>query len=309
MKFNYEGLSERSGVYKIVNNSNGRIYIGSAKEFKSRWKGHENSLRNNKHSNKFLQGDFNKCGTEAFEFFILQVTSGTKEERLAIEEIYIKQYYDKQDLCYNFCKVALSPEGTFPRDSEERKLKRSEAFKNTWANPASREGMIEKLKERAAEPEYKTTRSAASKVQWNLRKEEMSAAIKAGKKENLKEYFFVSPEGTEHKGSNIMEFAASMNLDYRALYEVASNKAESHKGWRNGNKYQGPFNKVLHRATTHTTEKYRNVSIVSKDGVVLTGSLPEIASKAGLISKSLAPVIRGEKESLHGWKLYNPSKI
>ena len=87
MEFKYEGNSLKSGVYKITNTANGRVYYGSAKEFKRRWKGHEYSLRSGKHSNRFLLADYNKCGTDAFVFEVLEIVDGTKEERLLKETI------------------------------------------------------------------------------------------------------------------------------------------------------------------------------------------------------------------------------
>ena len=94
MEFRYEGKSLKAGIYKITNTQNGRIYIGSAKEFKRRWKQHFKSLETNKHHNKFLQADFVKCGEQAFLFEVLEVVEGTREERLAKEEVYLKQWFE-----------------------------------------------------------------------------------------------------------------------------------------------------------------------------------------------------------------------
>ena len=122
MEYKYEGHSLKSGIYKITNKLNGRIYIGSAKEFKERWKQHSYSLRNQKHSNKFLQADFNKCGEEAFIFEVVEITDGkTKEERLLVEEVYIKQYYDKGDKCYNLCDRAISRENIKSKNQRQHK--------------------------------------------------------------------------------------------------------------------------------------------------------------------------------------------
>lgn len=44
MEYNNEEYSLKSGVYKITNKINGRIYIGSAKEFKQRCKQHRIGL-------------------------------------------------------------------------------------------------------------------------------------------------------------------------------------------------------------------------------------------------------------------------
>ena len=51
MEYHYQNNLYKSGIYKITNKLNGRIYIGSSKLFKLRWKQHSKALRNNKHSN------------------------------------------------------------------------------------------------------------------------------------------------------------------------------------------------------------------------------------------------------------------
>lgn len=148
MEYRYEGHSLKSGIYKITNKLNGRIYIGSAKRFKERWQSHAYSLRKQKHSNKFLQADFNKCGEEAFVFEVIEVTEGkSKEERLLIEEKYIKEYYDKKgNTCYNLTTRAVSPEGCELKNSEETKIKRSNASKAQWENTNRREKHINDMR-------------------------------------------------------------------------------------------------------------------------------------------------------------------
>lgn len=111
MEYKYEGNSLKSGVYKLTNKTNNRLYIGSAKEFKERWNQHAASLRRNKHHNKYLQADFNKCGEEAFVFEVIEVIEGTKEDRLVVEQRHIDVHYGKSK-CYNLNKDASSPQGT-----------------------------------------------------------------------------------------------------------------------------------------------------------------------------------------------------
>ena len=144
MEYKYEGHSFKSGIYKIINKLNGRIYVGSAKRFIERWQSHTSSLRNQKHQNKFLQADFNKCGEEAFVFEVLEVTEGkSKEERLLIEEGYIKQHYDSGDMCYNLCDRAISRDGCKDKDPEKTRLKRSESSKKMWQNEEYRQKQVE----------------------------------------------------------------------------------------------------------------------------------------------------------------------
>lgn len=111
MEFIYGGLSKSGGLYKITNKINGRTYYGSTKCFQVRWSRHATSIKHGKHSNKFLQADFNKCGTDAFIFEVLEVVEGTREDRLLKEEVYLKQYFDNGKQCYNLCDRAISREG------------------------------------------------------------------------------------------------------------------------------------------------------------------------------------------------------
>lgn len=152
MEYKYEGHSLKSGIYKITNKLNGRIYVGSAKEFKVRWKSHTYSLRAKKHSNRYLQADFDKCGEEAFMFEVLEVTEGkSKEERLLVEEGYLKQHYDSGDKCYNLCARAISREGFKAKDPEETRLKHSESSKKMWQNEAYRQNQVEVQRVRMVE--------------------------------------------------------------------------------------------------------------------------------------------------------------
>lgn len=80
---------------------NDRIYIGSAKEFKQRCNQHHVRLIKKKHSNSFLQSDFNKCGEGAFVFEVIEIVEGPQENRLLVEQTYIEQHYDNQRQCYN----------------------------------------------------------------------------------------------------------------------------------------------------------------------------------------------------------------
>lgn len=104
MEYKYEGHSLESGVYKLTNKFNGRIYIGSTHRFKKRWSEHTKRLRNGKHSNKFLQADYNKCGDDAFVFEVIEVIEGPQENRLLVEQRYIDQHYDDQEQCYNLTR-------------------------------------------------------------------------------------------------------------------------------------------------------------------------------------------------------------
>lgn len=151
VKLNYEGNSLKGGIYKIVNCHNGRIYIGSAARFKTRWQhGHARSLEAGKHKNKFLQADFNKCKEELghddfLEFHVIQLMeNATKEERKIAEQEWIDRYFDGGNQCYNLQrKAVLSREDVPSRNPFVTFDKKSKAAKGKNTHLS---GMLESAK-------------------------------------------------------------------------------------------------------------------------------------------------------------------
>lgn len=131
MKNIFNGVANKPGVYKIINTTNGRIYIGSAKRFNQRASEHRRRLEKCKHHNKFLQHDFNKCGSDAFEFHVVEVVLGTRQERTVAEQKYVDLSYDNQKLCYNLRKRTKSSERK--SCSEETRKLISENSKTMWS--------------------------------------------------------------------------------------------------------------------------------------------------------------------------------
>lgn len=141
MEFLYEGNSLKGGVYKITNKLNGRVYIGSAKEFKERSKQHAKSLEKGKHHNRFLQADYNKCGPEVFCFSILEIVEGDKLARTTAEQKYVNETYDHGDQCYNLHKDTISYQGERKACLEETKKKIGDANRGRVYSPEALENI------------------------------------------------------------------------------------------------------------------------------------------------------------------------
>lgn len=76
---------ERQGIYAIVNNTTGRVYIGRAGvSFRRRWYAHRYYLNRGQHHNLPLQEDWNELGSDAFQFSIVQPFA----ERLSAVDLY-----------------------------------------------------------------------------------------------------------------------------------------------------------------------------------------------------------------------------
>jgi len=61
-----------TGIYKIENIANGKVYIGQSINLYTRLLGHKSTLKTNKHFNRYLQRSWNKYGEDNFTFNILE---------------------------------------------------------------------------------------------------------------------------------------------------------------------------------------------------------------------------------------------
>lgn len=64
-----------SGIYKIVNNVNGRVYVGRSSDIEARWLEHKKALNKKKHFSKELQNDWDTYGKDSFSFEIVEKCS------------------------------------------------------------------------------------------------------------------------------------------------------------------------------------------------------------------------------------------
>ena len=65
-------LSGKPGIYAIVNKTNNHLYIGQSHDLLKRKREHFKSLKNNKHSNAYLQNSYNLYGKDNFGFFVIE---------------------------------------------------------------------------------------------------------------------------------------------------------------------------------------------------------------------------------------------
>lgn len=87
------------GVYKIINITNGKVYIGSSKNIDRRWSEHIRSLEVNMHPNKKLQNAWNKYGKQNFKFEIIEECD--EKHQFKREQYYIDLYKPFQNNGYN----------------------------------------------------------------------------------------------------------------------------------------------------------------------------------------------------------------
>lgn len=123
-----------SGVYKIENSKNHKIYIGSSNSIKKRWAQHKRELRNQTHRNSYLQNAWNAYGEECFKFSIIEkcdVDDLQEKEQFWID--YYKSF--DREYGYNICPKAFSLQGI--KLTEECKKQISESIRKKLNDPNS----------------------------------------------------------------------------------------------------------------------------------------------------------------------------
>ena len=90
-------------LYKIINNINDKIYIGSTKNLKNRESRHISDLKNDKHHSLHFQRFYNKHKDTIRLTFEVISDNHSKKEIIKIEEEYIEKYYQNS---FNVSKKA-----------------------------------------------------------------------------------------------------------------------------------------------------------------------------------------------------------
>lgn len=145
----------KSGIYKILNKLNSKLYVGSAVNLDLRWAQHRSKLKFNQHPNKYLQSSFNKNGIVNFEFIVIEYC-----ERASLVEL--EQYWiDTLKACnrqfgYNTRQIANSNIGV--KCSEETKKKLSKLFK----------GRIVSVETRAKQSAWQIGRKMSEEAKLNM---------------------------------------------------------------------------------------------------------------------------------------------
>lgn len=229
-----ETNKSKSGIYKIYNKLNKRIYIGSCKNFYSRWSKHKNNLITNKHKNKYLQNDWNKCGEENFEFKILDIIDSGKEDRLFVKQIYLNYYYDFKNNCYNIKRFAVSSDGNcWSKNPEETKKKISLARKGKVAWNKNKKHTIESKKKMSL---IKIGNKNLLGFKFSTKsKEKMSLSHKGNIPSNTKNcnHKLISPNGIIYESIyNLTKFCRDNNISRGSIYLVIVGKRQHYKGWK-----------------------------------------------------------------------------
>lgn len=256
------------GVYAIKNILNNRIYIGSTTVcFQTRYEKHINSFKN-KTNSRFMQNDYEKCGSHKFAMFILEIVN-TVEKVLGREQYWLDYFYDNQKDCYNISPTAGNCRGI--KLTENRK-----------------KNLSIKAKERYKDKEF----------YLDFRKRE---------DKKKKEYSFVSPEGKVFSGRGIEKFCVEHNLHVQHMCELVKGILKSYNGWRLKMNEDYVFNRVeLCNNNSSLMAKTLNVKLVSPLNEIYgpINNISQFCRQHKLHRISIRKLIAGEIKQTKGWRLF-----
>jgi len=137
-------MNKISGLYRIINKTNNKFYIGSSDDIHRRWRdGHINLLEKNKHDNQHLQNAWNKYGKDNF---IFEIYRDCDPINLLTEEQKELDAWVGNLLCYNMRKSAECP--IFPGEhrSEEvkKKISLAQKGKTRWTEEQRKQMSIDR---------------------------------------------------------------------------------------------------------------------------------------------------------------------
>lgn len=158
-----------TGVYQIFCTETGERYIGGTQNIERRFRGHRSELRSGKHYNKRLQQAWDKYGSGAFKFCLIEKCEVGQEK--VREQVYL----DNCDSLFNIYKDANGPRGCVR--SEETRARMSAAHKNPSLE--TRAKISAAGKRRRHSEETRSRMSTAHKNRSDEHRAKLSAAAKA----------------------------------------------------------------------------------------------------------------------------------
>lgn len=225
------------GVYKIANKINGKIYVGSAKDFSERWNRHLRQLRKGKHHSKHLQRAYDKYGEDNFSFEIIEICS--EEQRLEREQYYLDALLPFGDRGYNESKKATNcvlygeNNGMYGkrgennpnfgrRNTEETKRKMSMAAKGKKKTESSKRKLSETRKKL-----FKEGKLQPYRPQWSKEDKERLS------KEHSKSLLQIDKNTGEilHEFKNAIEAEEITGINKESIYKACQGKSKTSGGF------------------------------------------------------------------------------
>lgn len=138
-----------SGIYKIQNTLDGKVYVGSGQYIEGRWSDHKFQLSKDIHHSIHLQRAWNKYGKNSFKFEIIELLEPIKNILIEREQYWIDYYNSSNDkFGYNINPKADSRLGSVSSKETREKISRSMLGKKHKFAKRNRSPLSQKTKDK-----------------------------------------------------------------------------------------------------------------------------------------------------------------
>lgn len=249
------------GIYKIVNNINGKLYIGSSNNIEKRLKYHNSLLKHNKHYNKHLQSSFN-INPDNFTFNILQICD---MDNLLLQEKYFIDQFSTLNPDHGFNKAPNPNSGT-------RGLK--------WSCESK-----QKLSKTLIENYSQGKRIRINHKHSNETKKAISKA-NTGRKSCNRKAIWCHQSATEYESIHCA--AKNLNLSISGIMDVLSNNLKSIRGYTF--EYADKSSKQIRPVV------FKNVPVICLETGVIYESRSAAANAIGVKGGDIGRAIKNKKK-------------
>lgn len=216
-----KSILTQTGIYIITCLPTGKIYIGSANDIPQRFRAHLSELRNDRHSNSYLQRAWNKHGEAAFTFETLELCD---PDRLVAREQY---WLDTLQSYQRHIGFNIRPTANNAKHAAESLIKMS-----VWQVGKKMSAEARLKMSIAGKGKKKTLEHRAKIAQGNIGHRHTPESKAKMSYSSGWDWIVTTPTGQEIKVHNMRQFCRENGLDQAAMGKVAMGKRPHHKGWR-----------------------------------------------------------------------------
>lgn len=292
----YHNVPVSAGIYRITCTPNGKIYIGSAINLRVRCKNHFQELKNNTHENPKLQNAWNKHGSDAFLFEILELVL-LPEMLTAREQYYFDTLNPFGSRGFNIAKIAGSSLGM--KHTPESNEKNRQAHLGVKASQETREIMRSRMTGNKINLGRKHTPEQRQKIGDAQRGRKTPPEIVAKRR------------GLKHTHEARAKMSKSMMGNKNGLGKVPSpEKREKLRQSQLGKTIAPEIREKISAANTgrkHSPEVYasrkKTYILTDPSGVeYTTHGLRQFCAEHNLNNAHLTSVLKGRVKQHKGWK-------
>lgn len=240
-------IPQGSGIYLISCASSSKVYVGSSRAIRTRFRTHRNLLAQGNHFNVHLQRAWDAYGHDAFEFTLIEEVS---IDQLLIREQFWIDTYRSADVRYGY---NISQQAGAPMAGRRHSDKTRKAFSETrrGVNNANYRGpsticikcgalFLAHSKRRKycslqcyhADPDRMTSEIRAKYGAGSRGKKRSAESLARAFAKRARWFVVTDPSGIEYRIQGLAAFCREHELDQGSMSAVVSGRRQSHKGWK-----------------------------------------------------------------------------